>query len=159
MAKRGRPPLVEAHKAKRPLAVSLLARGYSQSHTARELKISGAKIAEWMSEPDFAAAVAAESEEQGSRTRAEFMDLRADAVKCLKQEMAAGGAAGVRAAIEVLRVTGITNVPVIPPRINDLYQGKTIEVRFVSPEELPQRSTDSAATAGGSGDDAASPQS
>ena len=151
----GRPAKVEA-KAR---AVELLARGYSQSHVARTLGVSKSIVSMWAAEGSFSAAVAEQSEELGQQTRASFMDLRDDAVRCLRKAMADGGAAGVRASIEVLRVAGVTNIPVIPPRINDLYRGKTIEVRFVAPNELPQRPADLPAAAGGSGDNAADAQS
>ena len=147
---RGRPAKTEA----RAKAIELLARGYSQRSVAQQLGVAAATVCNWNQDPEFTAAVAQQTEEIGQQTRAEFMDLRTEAVKCLRSQMRDGGAAGVRAAVEVLRVTGITNVPVIPPRINDLFRGKTIEVQFVHPSELPARSGDTPAP-GGSGDHAA----
>ena len=125
--------------AKLEMAVVLLAAGHSARSVAKRLRVSRATVAAWKDDPDTAGRIANESADIAADIHGEFMQLRRKAVKCIENAMddtKAVSAAGVRAALEVLRVTGISTVPEIPQQISELYRGKTIEVRFTDPREL-----------------------
>ena len=130
------PALTVSQSAKRLQAIELLAHGNSAREVAAALKISRETIAQWKQQEDFTTAVQIKTDEITDEIRGQFFSLQEDAVQCLKRQMEKGGAAGVRAAIAVLQVSGVMSTPRIPPRLMDLFKGKVLDVRFVDPADL-----------------------
>lgn len=92
-----------------PDAVEIIATCRYYSKAARKLGVDRKTVYRWLQSPRFAAAVKLRRDELLAEYVTAYHATARDAIKCLRAAMKTPDAAGVRAALAVLKSTGISD--------------------------------------------------
>jgi hypothetical protein len=121
-----------------PEIIERLCLGETQRSICRRLKVDRAALGRRVDSPEWQRQISARRSEIIRELREEFWGLLPEAVACYRKAMQEGGAAGTRAAHDLLVQGGFLSPPGERPQGREKEAEKIHDVYFVHPAELPR---------------------